>query len=77
MVAAAGPEFDKVTVKTTVFPTFGVGLFTDLASARSAASGFVDAVALLFAVFGTGLVASIVATRAAVQSRLLDALRAE
>jgi len=32
---------------------------------------------LLFAVFGTGLVASIVATRAAVQSRLLDALRAE
>jgi len=32
---------------------------------------------LLFAVFGTGLVASIVATKAAVQSRLLDALRAE
>jgi ABC-type lipoprotein release transport system permease subunit len=32
---------------------------------------------LLFAVFGTGLVSSIVATRAAVQSRLLDALRAE
>jgi ABC-type lipoprotein release transport system permease subunit len=32
---------------------------------------------LLFAVFGTGLIASIVATRAAVQSKLLDALRAE
>jgi putative ABC transport system permease protein len=32
---------------------------------------------MLFAVFGTGLVASIVATRAAIQSRLLDALRAE
>ena len=32
---------------------------------------------LLFAVFGTGLVASIVATRAAVQARLLDGLRAE
>jgi ABC-type lipoprotein release transport system permease subunit len=32
---------------------------------------------LLFAVFATGLVASIVATRAAIQSRLLDALRAE
>jgi ABC-type antimicrobial peptide transport system permease subunit len=32
---------------------------------------------LLFAVFATGLVSSIVATRAAIQSRLLDALRAE
>src|SRR6185436_13189777 len=32
---------------------------------------------LLFAVFGTGLVASIVAAKAAIQSRLLDALRAE
>ena len=32
---------------------------------------------LLFAVFCTGLVASLVATRAAIQSRLLDALRAE
>jgi putative ABC transport system permease protein len=32
---------------------------------------------LLFAVFGTGLVASIVATRAAIHSRLLDALRTE
>jgi hypothetical protein len=32
---------------------------------------------MLFAVFGTGLVSSIVATRAAIQSRLLDALRAE
>jgi hypothetical protein len=32
---------------------------------------------LLFAVFGTGLVSSIVATRAAIQSRLLDALRSE
>jgi ABC-type antimicrobial peptide transport system permease subunit len=32
---------------------------------------------LLFAVFATGLVASVVATRAAIQSRLLDALRAE
>ena len=32
---------------------------------------------LLFAVFGTGIVASLVATRAAIQSRLLDALRAE
>jgi ABC-type antimicrobial peptide transport system permease subunit len=32
---------------------------------------------LLFAVFATGLIASIVATRAALQSRLLDALRAE
>ena len=38
-----------------------------------AASGWI----LLFAVFATGLVASIVATRAAVASRLLDALRAE
>jgi hypothetical protein len=32
---------------------------------------------LLFAVFATGLVASMVATRAAVQSRLLDSLRSE
>jgi ABC-type antimicrobial peptide transport system permease subunit len=32
---------------------------------------------MLFAVLGTGLVASIVATRAAIQSRLLDALRTE
>jgi ABC-type lipoprotein release transport system permease subunit len=32
---------------------------------------------LLFAVFGTGLVASMVAAKAAIQSRLLDALRAE
>ena len=32
---------------------------------------------LLFAVFGTGLVASIVAAKAALQSKLLDALRAE
>jgi ABC-type antimicrobial peptide transport system permease subunit len=32
---------------------------------------------LLFAVFSTGLVSSIVATKAAVQTRLLDALRAE
>ena len=32
---------------------------------------------MLFAVFGTGLVSSIVATRAAIQSRLLDALRTE
>ena len=32
---------------------------------------------LLFAVFATGLVASVVATRAATQARLLDALRAE
>ena len=38
-----------------------------------AASGWI----LLFAVFATGLVSSIVATRAAVASRLLDALRAE
>jgi ABC-type lipoprotein release transport system permease subunit len=38
-----------------------------------AASGWM----LLFAVFATGLVSSIVATRAAVASRLLDALRAE
>ena len=32
---------------------------------------------LLFLVFGTGLVSSIVATRAAIHARLLDALRAE
>jgi ABC-type antimicrobial peptide transport system permease subunit len=32
---------------------------------------------LLFAVFATGLVSSVVATRAAVRSRLLDALRAD
>ena len=32
---------------------------------------------LLFAVFGTGIVSSIVATRAAMQARLLEALRAE
>ena len=32
---------------------------------------------LLFAVFGTGLIASVVAAKAAIQSRLLDALRAE
>ena len=32
---------------------------------------------MLFAIFGTGLISSIVATRAAVASRLLDALRAE
>ncbi len=32
---------------------------------------------LLFAVFGTGIISSIVATRAAMQSRLLEALRAE
>ena len=38
-----------------------------------AASGWI----LLFAVFATGLVSSIVATRAAMASRLLDALRAE
>jgi hypothetical protein len=32
---------------------------------------------LLFAVLATGLVSSIVATRAAIHSRLLEALRAE
>jgi ABC-type lipoprotein release transport system permease subunit len=32
---------------------------------------------LLFAVFGTGIVSSVVATKAAVQARLLEALRAE
>jgi hypothetical protein len=32
---------------------------------------------VLFGVFGTGLVSSIVATRAAIRSRLLDALAAE
>ena len=32
---------------------------------------------LLFAVFATGMVAAVVATRAAIQSRLLDALRSE
>jgi hypothetical protein len=32
---------------------------------------------MLFAVFATGLISSIVATRAAVASRLLDALRTE
>jgi hypothetical protein len=32
---------------------------------------------LLFAVFGTGIVSSIVATKAAMQARLLEALRAE
>ena len=32
---------------------------------------------LLFAVLGTGLIASVVAAKAAIQSRLLDALRTE
>ena len=36
-----------------VSPTFGVGLDTDLAITRSACDGFVDVVALLFAVFGS------------------------
>src|SRR5262249_53792024 len=53
LVALAGPELVSVIVKVMVSPTFGAALDTDLASARSATSGFVDVVALLFAGFGS------------------------
>jgi hypothetical protein len=52
-VAGSGPRLVRVTVKVTVSPTLGVGLFTIFVTARSAAPGVTVALAVLLAVFGS------------------------
>ena len=53
LVASFGPLLLSVTVYVTVSPTFGVGLLTVLASARSACCGVTTALAVLFAALGS------------------------
>jgi hypothetical protein len=58
-VASSGPLLRTVTVKVISSPTLGVGLLTDLAIARSACCGDSAALAVLFAVFGSGWSAAV------------------
>ena len=52
-VAASGPLLVRVMVKVIVSPTLGVGLLTDLVTARSACCGVSVALAVLLPVFGS------------------------
>ena len=62
LLAALGPLSERVTVKVTVSPTFGVGLLTVLLMARSACCGVSVAEALLFAEFGSNWSARLIDT---------------
>src|SRR5262245_3178333 len=57
LLAAFGPMLVRLTVKLTTSPTVGVGLSTNLVTARSASCGVTVALAWLFAVFGSNSVA--------------------
>src|SRR5262245_52382364 len=52
-VAASGPLFTRVTVKVMVSPMLGVGLLTDLETARSACCGVSVTLAVLLAPIGS------------------------